>query len=311
MRNHNHLLGVVGGVDGIKTGYTRASGFNLVTSVHRDGRYIVAAVLGGRSAGERDARMRDLIGAHIREASVKKAAAVVAEKLDARRVPQPIAFSATPLASRAAPPLANAPTQGAVGSSDPIQPVMVKTVSYRTAPAQPGSLLPLPNLVPVASLPQPQPVAAPLPQPIAAIPVRAPGGPMSEAPATIVVGSAEPPAIAPVAKIEPEKPEIAKMEAAKTELAKAMIPSPPAHARSGWMIQIGAFDGEDEAKQHLSAAQLKAPSMLAAADPFTERVQKGDKALYRARFAGLDRAMAEAACKQLKRSDIECMAVKN
>src|SRR5208282_5973081 len=36
MRNHNHLLGEVGGVDGIKTGYTRASGFNLVTSVHRD-----------------------------------------------------------------------------------------------------------------------------------------------------------------------------------------------------------------------------------------------------------------------------------
>ena len=49
MRNHNHLLGVVGGVDGIKTGYTHASGFNLVTSVHRDGRYIVAVVLGGRS----------------------------------------------------------------------------------------------------------------------------------------------------------------------------------------------------------------------------------------------------------------------
>ena len=55
MRNHNHLLGVVGGVDGIKTGYTRASGFNLVTSVHRDGRYIIGVVLGGRSAFERDA----------------------------------------------------------------------------------------------------------------------------------------------------------------------------------------------------------------------------------------------------------------
>ena len=36
--NHNHLLGRVDGVDGIKTGYTRASGFNLLTSVHRDGR---------------------------------------------------------------------------------------------------------------------------------------------------------------------------------------------------------------------------------------------------------------------------------
>ena len=39
--NHNHLLGRVDGVDGIKTGYTRASGFNLLTSVHRDGRSLL------------------------------------------------------------------------------------------------------------------------------------------------------------------------------------------------------------------------------------------------------------------------------
>ena len=45
--NHNRLLGKVEGVDGIKTGYTRASGFNLVTSVQRDDRHVVAVVLGG------------------------------------------------------------------------------------------------------------------------------------------------------------------------------------------------------------------------------------------------------------------------
>ena len=61
----------------------------------------------------------------------------------------------------------------------------------------------------------------------------------------------------------------------------------------------------------MSAAKLKVPAMLAAADSFTERVVKGDKALYRARFAGFDKAMAEAACKQLKRSDIACITVKN
>ena len=66
IRNHNHLLGSVEGVDGIKTGFTRASGFNLVTSVHRDGRYIVAVVMGGHSALERDAHMRELIGDHIK-----------------------------------------------------------------------------------------------------------------------------------------------------------------------------------------------------------------------------------------------------
>ena len=79
MRNHNHLLGKVEGVDGIKTGFTRDSGFNLVTSVRRGPRRIVAVVLGGRSAGSRDARMRELIEANIDEASTKPGAALVAE----------------------------------------------------------------------------------------------------------------------------------------------------------------------------------------------------------------------------------------
>ncbi len=67
--NHNHLLGRVDGVDGIKTGYTRASGFNLLTSVHRDGRSLVAVVMGGRTAAARDHMMEDLIAEHIAEAS--------------------------------------------------------------------------------------------------------------------------------------------------------------------------------------------------------------------------------------------------
>ena len=51
MRNHNNLLGNVQGVDGIKTGYTEASGYNLTSSVRRDQRHIVAVVLGGTSNG--------------------------------------------------------------------------------------------------------------------------------------------------------------------------------------------------------------------------------------------------------------------
>ena len=53
-------------------------------------------------------------------------------------------------------------------------------------------------------------------------------------------------------------------------------------------------------------------NLLAKADPFTEPVvAKGDKKLYRARFAGLDRDQAEAVCKTLKRSDISCMTIRN
>ena len=79
MSNHNHLLGRVEGVDGIKTGYTQASGFNLVTSVHRGNHFIVAVVLGGTSAGARDAKMRSLIEEHIARASTQHTAPLIAE----------------------------------------------------------------------------------------------------------------------------------------------------------------------------------------------------------------------------------------
>jgi D-alanyl-D-alanine carboxypeptidase len=79
MHNHNSLLGQVKGVDGIKTGYTEASGYNLVSSVRRDERHIVAVVLGGTSNAARDARMRQLIEEHISHASAQRTAPKVME----------------------------------------------------------------------------------------------------------------------------------------------------------------------------------------------------------------------------------------
>lgn len=69
MGNHNNLLGRVKGVDGIKTGYIRASGFNLVSSVATGGRSIVAVVMGGKTARTRDAHMADLIQRYLPKAS--------------------------------------------------------------------------------------------------------------------------------------------------------------------------------------------------------------------------------------------------
>ncbi len=63
--NHNKLLGRIEGVDGIKTGYTRMSGFNLLSSVKADGRQLVAVVLGGRSGASRDRYMAELIETHL------------------------------------------------------------------------------------------------------------------------------------------------------------------------------------------------------------------------------------------------------
>ncbi len=78
MGNHNKLLGRVKGVDGIKTGYTRASGFNLVSSVKVDGRKVVAVVMGGASGGARDRHMAELLRKYMPKASSRGGGALVA-----------------------------------------------------------------------------------------------------------------------------------------------------------------------------------------------------------------------------------------
>ena len=80
IRNHNHLLGSVEGVDGIKTGYTRASGFNLVTSMRRGNRHLVGVVMGGRSGGSRDAIMRNLLAENLEKAATKRTVAAITER---------------------------------------------------------------------------------------------------------------------------------------------------------------------------------------------------------------------------------------
>jgi D-alanyl-D-alanine carboxypeptidase len=59
--NHNHLMSSFAGMDGIKTGYIRASGFNLAASAVRDGRRLIAVVMGGESAHSRDMEMASLL----------------------------------------------------------------------------------------------------------------------------------------------------------------------------------------------------------------------------------------------------------
>ena len=80
IRNHNRLLGNVEGVDGIKTGYTRASGFNLVTSMRRGNRHLVGVVLGGRSGGSRDAIMRNLLAENLEKAATRRTVAAITER---------------------------------------------------------------------------------------------------------------------------------------------------------------------------------------------------------------------------------------
>src|SRR5947208_11794034 len=80
IRNHNRLLGNVEGIDGIKTGYTHASGFNLVSSMRRGNRHLIGVVLGGRSGGSRDATMRNLLAENLEKAATKRTVAAIDRK---------------------------------------------------------------------------------------------------------------------------------------------------------------------------------------------------------------------------------------
>jgi D-alanyl-D-alanine carboxypeptidase len=315
IRNHNHLLGTVDGVDGIKTGYIRDSGFNIVTSVRRANHFIVAVVFGGRSAPARDARVRSLIDNNINIAAVNRTAPPVIEgwetalarkdhidkdkkekdKDDDRTGSAPVRVASVTRASSDAP---------VPGSTDPIKPNAVKTVAVHPGSMRTAALTPLPSesrqLVPTPSESaqatittvltvkngDPQTIAPPLPAP----PTPAPA----------------------IATPEPVPAPAAKVASAAANVPVPMpAPEPTTKQRSGWIIQIGALPDEKDAWQRLELAQTKAKDILGKADPFTERVEKGEKVLFRARFAGLEKNQAEAACKHLKRSDIPCMLLKN
>jgi D-alanyl-D-alanine carboxypeptidase len=104
-RNHNTLLRTFSGVDGIKTGYIRASGFNLVSSVRREKRHVIGVVLGGTTAADRNRTMRVLLAAGLQKARAMdkpllKARSVLVARAPASAKP---AIAPTPLAVPDAP----------------------------------------------------------------------------------------------------------------------------------------------------------------------------------------------------------------
>jgi D-alanyl-D-alanine carboxypeptidase len=131
-RNHNHLLFSYRGTDGIKTGYTRASGYNLCASVHRDDKHLIAVVLGGRTGSQRDAAMRGLLDKHL-----------------------PLALASTPSALALA--ALEKPTSPAAA-------LVATKPAFAFASAAPGLALPSAKQSPSAPQPSVQPVARAAPQ---------------------------------------------------------------------------------------------------------------------------------------------------
>ncbi|WP_208439118.1 D-alanyl-D-alanine carboxypeptidase [Bartonella quintana] len=72
VKSHNKLVKTMKGVDGIKTGYTQMSGSNLATSMHIEGRSLVAVVMGGKSSTARDRHMANLLSQYLPKANSMK-----------------------------------------------------------------------------------------------------------------------------------------------------------------------------------------------------------------------------------------------
>ncbi len=379
--NHNHLLGTVEGVDGIKTGYTRASGFNLVTSMRRGNRHLVGVVMGGHSGGSRDAIMRSLLAENLEKAATRRTVAAITERnpsdanadvAEAEAETQPAtvqiqgAVQAAPAEPAAPPPVRSAApalravvsaataamppqtksdaqvksdgksepaplTNGVIqtqpiaaipGSSEPMKPVKVKTVQIKAGQvklasagsAQPAT--PVTNSIP-AHLEVPETSSAVVAKAETGKPdsskVEMPPQPANHGTGNGVLG------VLPASSVPSASPSQAM---AYADPAPRSQPQPqtiqqngaikPEATHTGWIIQVGALESESEARQRIDAARSQAHGLLNKADPFTEPVvAKGERKLFRARFAGLDRDQAEAVCRTLKHNDISCITVRN
>lgn len=138
-RNHNRLLGSVRGVDGIKTGYTRASGYNLVTSATHGKRSIIAVVMGGKSGKSRNRHMAKLVRTYLPKASKRGKKRVLVASRGSKAVTVASAFAALPPSSVPTPasrPQSDLPSRPKAAVSKPkddIDNIVTSTASITSA----------------------------------------------------------------------------------------------------------------------------------------------------------------------------------
>ncbi|MDX2201709.1 MAG: serine hydrolase [Hyphomicrobiaceae bacterium] len=299
-RNHNTLLFHYEGADGIKTGYTRASGFNLVSSVRRGNKHVVGVIFGGASAATRNNAMRTYLNMGLVKASPVRTRKGVPMLIARKGGPERVASVPAPRPVSRSEPARPAANDGERAES-PAEPQHV---------SQPAGKVEL-TMVRVKPLPvsggtaSREPALRPAREDSLVIPARA-IGPGPGAPPSTLEAQAQrlqrggPSASDPVAPVARPRPPVAD--------ARPLPREPQAGAR--FHIQIGAFPSVQEAERQLAANKGRA-APLAHAKSFTQPVQQGDKTLYRARYAGLESADATRACEALKQQGVACLVLKS
>lgn len=342
-RTHNTLLGSFEGTDGIKTGYTSASGFNLVASVRRNGRHVVGVYFGGQTAAVRNAHMKVLLTRGIARAATQRTRRVlVADSHRRHAVPVPkskTAHSAPVVPApvpAVRPPVArtiwSAPGAGQGPAEAPVTIAKVRpvTADVPSSPApQGGTPVAIAKVRRVAILPRGRaPAAAPSAPhrpPAAAAPHvamhPAPQSPHRPAPpATGAIGAQPSTLGAQAARLDHGQAPVLPATGAPPMTVAALPPayhlkgsvqSAPSPAAAGTIgIQVGAYLSESEARRQLQAVQANSGALLAGRQPLAQTGQSGGRRVFRARFAGFDAPGAASACNELRRMRIDCLVTR-
>jgi D-alanyl-D-alanine carboxypeptidase len=349
-RNHNTLLFHYPGTDGLKTGYTRASGFNLVASVRRGRKHVIGAIFGGATAEARNAAMRTFLNMGLVKASSERtrqpSTSLIAKGRPAPQrklaaigaVPTPQRIARPPEPAAAAPPIQPPTPHPAVAAPAGPQIEMARVRTVLVAPrgseadgAQRQG----------ASAPdlRPDPAAD---QPAAVMPSWATASAGGYLPRALPPAPADRPAMfadpglargASPSSLDAQAANLARGEPAldaptlpPPKPQAVTQPPPPPRPAVGPRRRIeatastsqasGGFQVQIGAYQSQAEAERQLAAVrervpaLANAAPVTRQVKQGDKVIYRARFGGFEAQAASSACSDLKRLKIDCLVVK-
>jgi D-alanyl-D-alanine carboxypeptidase len=322
--NHNRLLGERG-VDGIKTGYTNASGFNLLTAARTDGRHIVVVAFGFDKSGSRDAKVRELVKTYVTKG--RKGG-----YLDVAMVPQPGRKGATvQVASTEPTPVTPLPYPAWRLRGNDVQVAVAPVLDVVKPEITTASIAPTPA-------PRPTQIGSPAPmQATAAISSVAPsqrdrpldviGAWLSDTfslgaePAPLGQTAPSAPLLPPVGIGEAGEPidlmtsgsvgNATRVAAVEQTMPAPLAAEPAAVPSSTWIVQIGAAPTEAGASSLLGNA-ASSVSALGAMKSYVERFEKNGQVFFRARFAGFgSRDDATAMCSELKKAKMSCLAMQS
>jgi D-alanyl-D-alanine carboxypeptidase len=286
---HDNLIGRYDGADGIKTGYTGASGFNLVSSVTRGNTHLIAVVMGGRTAMRRDlemVRLLDQTFAQIQANPAMVARASVPWQQVAQSAPAPaIAGFSLPQVST-----------GQFAALSPV-PSTVQNDDEDAAESvrAPDENIPLIHAEGAPANPAPQTTSPAVP-PLVAKNAPRPDAPLATAQAQLVRTAVNAP--------RPQMRPTLKDDAADGDL-NAVTPS-PGH---NWTIQIGAYADRALALAQLKTYAGKAQDILASASKIIAPMQSNNgHVIYRARFGLFAEQEAREVCNRLTQRGQTCFA---